>query len=69
MVLELCYKATYNSLARQDHEVKTNQRLLEKQERIESIAANIKKSSQIQDPQELQAQLQDIQEMVRVLSQ
>ncbi len=31
MVLEMCYKTIYNVLCRQSHEIKSNQRLLEKQ--------------------------------------
>ena len=36
MVLETCYKTAYNMMARQNHEIETNQRLLEKQVRIEN---------------------------------
>jgi len=42
--------------------VAANKRILEKQDRIEALAANVKKNCQ--DPQEVQANLQDIQDMV-----
>ncbi len=62
MVLEMCYKASHNMLSRQGRESSANRRLLEKQERIESIADNIKRSEE--DPQKLDEQLQELQEMV-----
>ncbi len=67
MVLETSYRAIRNMLARQAHEAKTNQRLLEKQDRIESIAENIRKTfGEDGDREKMDEQLQEVQEMVSV---
>lgn len=42
MVLEMCYKALYNALVRRQAKKTDNKRLIEKQQRIESIALNLK---------------------------
>ena len=64
MTLELCYKATLNLIARQRHESRSNRRILEKQERIETIADNIKRSADPSDKAALEEQLQEVQEML-----
>jgi hypothetical protein len=42
MVLEICYKALYNAMARREHERNENRRMIEKQQRIELITLNMK---------------------------
>jgi hypothetical protein len=42
MVLEMCYKALYNALTRREHERSENRRMIEKQQRIESITLNMR---------------------------
>jgi two-component sensor histidine kinase len=65
MLLELCYKSLGNLMMRKKSEAESNQRLLDKQDRIESIAASYRASSgDIEDEVQLQDQLQDIQDMV-----
>ena len=64
MIVELCYKAIANAYVRKNHEESTHQRLLDKQEKIESICNNLKTSGEIEDSEELQLQLQEINDMV-----
>lgn len=42
MVLDTCYKAMFNSLTRRNHEKNENGRLIEKKERIETIAESMR---------------------------
>ena len=42
MVLEMCYKALYNAMTRREHERNENRRMIEKQQRIESITLNMR---------------------------
>ena len=63
MLLELCYKSLSNLILRKQSETLSNQRLLDKQDRIESIAANLRSSGEI-DENQLRDQLRDIQDMV-----
>ena len=46
MVVELCYKAMANAHAKKNTEAVGNQRLLDKQEKIESICNNLKATQQ-----------------------
>ena len=64
MVKDLCHKAIANSFTRKKHETDTNQRLLDKYERIESIAANLKASPDFEESEDLQLQFQEVQDMV-----
>ena len=66
-LLELCYKSLSNLILRKQSETMLNQRLLDKQDRIESIAANLRSSGEIEDENQLRDQLQDIQDMVKKL--
>jgi hypothetical protein len=42
MVLEMCYKALYNAMIRREHERSENRRMIEKQQRIESITLSMR---------------------------
>lgn len=42
MVLEMCYKALYNAMVRREHERSENRRMVEKQQRIESITLTMR---------------------------
>ena len=64
MVVDLCQKSISNAFLRKKYESDTNIRLLEKHERIESIAANLKSNPEIEESEELQIQLQEYQDMV-----
>lgn len=65
MIVDLCYKSIANAFTRKKYEAETNQRLLDKFERIESIAANLKESPELEENEDLQLQLQEIQDMVK----
>jgi len=68
MVVDMCYKAMANALAKKNHENSQNQRLLDKQEKIESICNNLKasaaNSTAPESKEELQIQLQEINDML-----
>lgn len=64
MVVDLCQKSISNAFIRKKHESETNIRLLEKHERIESIAANLKSAPELEESEELQLQLQEVQDML-----
>ena len=64
MIVDLCQKSISNAFLRKKYESDTNIRLLEKHERIESIAANLKSNPEIEESEELQIQLQEYQDMV-----
>ena len=64
MVMDQCHHAMVNSFTRKNYESDTNQRLLEKHERIESIVANLKSSPEFDTSEELQLQCQEVQDMV-----
>ena len=67
MLLDQCYKAVGNAYVRKKHEVSTNQRLLDKQEKIDSICNNLKAQQEeggAENAEELQIQLQEINDMV-----
>ena len=64
MIVELCHKSIANAHIKKNHEAETHQRLLDKHERIESIAANLKSSSDFESSEDLQLQLQEVQDMV-----
>ncbi|KAF6208472.1 hypothetical protein GE061_016928 [Apolygus lucorum] len=49
VVLDMCYKAVYNTLARADHQFSENIRLIEKFEKLNTIANNMR--TQGEDPQ------------------
>ena len=66
MVVDLCQKSISNAFLRKKYESDTNIRLLEKHERIESIAANLKSNPEIEESEELQIQLQEYQDMVSI---
>ena len=66
MVMDQCQHAMVNSFTRKNFESDTNQRLLEKHERIESIVANLKSSPEFDTSEELQLQCQEVQDMVRL---
>lgn len=66
MCLELCYKALANVLTKMNHTKDVHQRLLDKQDRIESIAANLTSQMEGSNEQEIREQLQEVQEMVRI---
>jgi DNA-directed RNA polymerase III subunit RPC3 len=65
MIIEHCHTAIGNAYMRKKHESSSNQRLLDKYERIESITANLKASEDLEGSEELQLQLQEVQDMVR----
>uniref|UniRef100_K1PJ04 DNA-directed RNA polymerase III subunit RPC3 n=1 Tax=Magallana gigas TaxID=29159 RepID=K1PJ04_MAGGI len=46
MVLNRCYKALYNAMVKKETEVNEHRRLLDKQERMEAIAASVEDASQ-----------------------
>merc|ERR1712110_50796 len=48
-VLQTCYKATSNLTSRARHENETNARLLEKQERTESLVESLRESGASED--------------------
>ncbi|KAG8237751.1 hypothetical protein J437_LFUL014294, partial [Ladona fulva] len=58
MVLEMCYKAMYNALVKRESQKTENKRLIEKQQRIESIALNLKEQGASEE------QLAEIEEML-----
>ena len=64
MVAETCRKALANAFTRKSYESVQNKRLLEKQEKIESIAVNLKTSAEIETSEELQLQLQEVEDML-----
>lgn len=49
VALNMCYKAVYNTLSRADHETTENMRLIEKFDKLNTIAENMK--TQGEDPQ------------------
>eukprot|EP00096_Caligus_rogercresseyi_P002720 TRINITY_DN14979_c0_g1_i1.p2 TRINITY_DN14979_c0_g1~~TRINITY_DN14979_c0_g1_i1.p2 ORF type:complete len:207 (-),score=37.14 TRINITY_DN14979_c0_g1_i1:14-634(-) len=63
MVEELCYKSIGNILHRKDHEFSSNQRLLDKQERMDSIIDNLKASKELGE-EELKNQIAEVYEML-----
>ena len=67
MIVDLCQKSISNAFIRKKHESETNIRLLEKHERIESIAANLKSNPELEESEELQIQLQEYQDMVSLI--
>merc|ERR1712083_142094 len=67
MVVEMCYSAMTNAYIKKEHESLTNQRLLDKQEKIESICNNLRLASGedgAENSEELQIQLQEISDML-----
>lgn len=66
MMTQMCLKAMGNAYTLKNFEACQNQRLLDKQEKIESICTNLKQSAEIEDSEELQIQIQEIQDMVRI---
>ncbi|XP_046394930.1 DNA-directed RNA polymerase III subunit RPC3 [Ischnura elegans] len=58
MTLEMCYKALYNALERRRAKKSDNKRLIEKQQRIESIALSLKERGASED------QLAEIEDML-----
>ncbi|XP_034239902.1 DNA-directed RNA polymerase III subunit RPC3 [Thrips palmi] len=58
MVLDFSYKALYNAMTRRAHESDENRRLIEKKQRIDSIALNMTEQGATPD------QLQEIEEMM-----
>ena len=64
MVIEMCYKTIKNLQSRKEVEAEANSRLLEKQDRIESIATNMKTSGEFENEEDLQSQLEELQEML-----
>ena len=66
MLLDQCYKAVGNAYVRKKHESTANQRLLDKQEKIDSICNNLRVQQEREagDPEDLQIQLQEINDMV-----
>ncbi|KAK2173618.1 hypothetical protein NP493_863g01050 [Ridgeia piscesae] len=58
MLLEQCYKAMFNLTLRREHETKENKRLLDKQQRVEAIAASLEQSGA--DP----SQRDEVEEMI-----
>ena len=63
-VVNLCHLSMSNAFTRKHFEAETNQRLLDKHERIESIAVNLKSSPDFEDSEDLQLQFQEVQDMV-----
>ncbi|BES88057.1 Hypothetical protein polymerase III [Nesidiocoris tenuis] len=49
VVLDMCYKAIYNTLSRTEHETMENMRLIEKFDKLNTIASNMK--AQGEDPE------------------
>ena len=64
MLLELSYKSLVNLMLREKFETTSNQRLLDKQDRIESLTANLRTSGEIENEDQLQEQLEEIQNMM-----
>ena len=66
MIVDMCYKAIGNAFVRRNHESASNQRLLDKQEKIESICDSLKarQEEESENAEELQIQLQEINEML-----
>merc|ERR1719322_932969 len=48
-VAEMCRKALANSFTRKNYEAMQNRRLLDKQEKIESITVNLKASGELEE--------------------
>ncbi|XP_074651801.1 DNA-directed RNA polymerase III subunit RPC3-like [Tubulanus polymorphus] len=57
-VLQMCYKTLYNLIIRRNHETQDHRRLLEKQQRVEAIAASMEQSGVDE------AQRAEIEEMI-----
>ncbi|XP_064609814.1 DNA-directed RNA polymerase III subunit RPC3-like [Liolophura sinensis] len=58
MILEKCYKGVTNAILRREYEMTENKRLLDKQQRVEAIAASLEQSEA--DP----SQKEEIEEMI-----
>ncbi|KAI0217131.1 DNA-directed RNA polymerase III subunit RPC3 [Lamellibrachia satsuma] len=58
MLIEQSYKAMFNLIMRREHETKENKRLLDKQQRVEAIAASLEQSGA--DP----SQRAEVEEMI-----
>ncbi|XP_040566282.1 DNA-directed RNA polymerase III subunit RPC3 [Lepeophtheirus salmonis] len=63
MVRELCFKAIGNCIFRKDHEFSIHQRLLDKQERMDTIIENLKNSKELNE-EELKYQITEVYEML-----
>ncbi len=64
MLVEMCYKSLANMMTRRKSEVQSNQRLLNKHERIEAMAQELR--NQCGDNEEqLREQMEDLQDAVR----
>uniref|UniRef100_A0A0A9WE05 DNA-directed RNA polymerase III subunit RPC3 n=1 Tax=Lygus hesperus TaxID=30085 RepID=A0A0A9WE05_LYGHE len=57
VVLEMCYKAVYNTLARADHQLSENFRLIEKFEKLNTLASSMR--AQGEDPEYVAQLLED----------
>merc|ERR1719266_1481083 len=64
MIVDLCQKSISNAFVRKKHESETHLRLLEKHERVESIATNLKSAPDFEESEDLQLQLQEVQDML-----
>ncbi|PNF18354.1 DNA-directed RNA polymerase III subunit RPC3 [Cryptotermes secundus] len=78
MVLEMCYKALYNAMVRREHERSENRRMVEKQQRIESITLTMREqgatAEQLAEIEEMltppeQALLEKVRTMINKLSE
>lgn len=58
MILDLSYKALYNAMTRRGHETSENHRLIEKKQKIDSIASTLQEQGATPE------QLQEIEEMM-----
>ena len=64
MVIDLCHKSIANAFSRKKSEFETNQRQLERHERVESIVANLKSQPDFEENENVQLQLQEMEELV-----
>lgn len=58
MVLEMCYKAVFNAMTRREFEVVENKRLIDKQNRIKTVAQNMREQGASEE------QIEEIEEMI-----
>ncbi|KAJ8980898.1 hypothetical protein NQ317_011198 [Molorchus minor] len=58
MVLELCYKTLYNIMTRRNHERDANRRIIDKKQRVDTIAMGMRAQGALEE------QLADIEEMI-----
>ncbi|KAJ8969387.1 hypothetical protein NQ314_001786 [Rhamnusium bicolor] len=58
MILELCYKALFNVMSRRNHEKIANKRIIDKKQRVDTIAMGMRAQGASED------QLADIEEMI-----